>query len=410
MLTVDDARARILDEARPLGTETVALADARGRVLAGDLVARRTQPPQAMSAMDGWALRTGDLAAGRTEFRVVGVSRAGSGFTGIVDAGQTARIFTGAPVPDGADIVVIQEDTHVAAHDDDGQPLRMALTDRVEPVAGANIRPAGIDFATGAVGLQAGRVMDARAIALAAAMGHPWLQVIRQPRVGVLATGDELVRPGEPMGPDAIVDAVTPALMALIQDAGAVPVDLGIAPDARDRIDAALTAAHGCDLLLTIGGASVGDHDLMQAALISHGASIDFWKIAMRPGKPLMYGRMGGMPVLGLPGNPVSAFICSWLFALPLIDRLAGRTPRDPAPARLPLAAPVAQNTMRQHYMRARLQTDADGHQTVLPVRDQDSSLLSALADADALILRRPHAPAAAPGTEVEVLRLSPMG
>ena len=367
MLTVDDARARILDEARPLGIETVALADARGRVLAGDLVARRTQPPQAMSAMDGWALRTGDLAAGRTEFHVVGVSRAGSGFTGMVDAGQTARIFTGAPVPDGADIVVIQEDTHVAAHDDDGQPLRMALTDRVEPVAGANIRPAGIDFATGAVGLQAGRVMDARAIALAAAMGHPWLQVIRQPRVGVLATGDELVRPGEPMGPDTIVDAVTPALMALIQDAGAVPVDLGIAPDGEQ-------------------------------------------KIAMRPGKPLMYGRMGGMPVLGLPGNPVSAFICSWLFALPLIDRLAGRTPRDPAPARLPLAAPVAQNTMRQHYMRARLQTDADGHQTVLPVRDQDSSLLSALADADALILRRPHAPAAEPGTEVEVLRLSPMG
>lgn len=407
MLTVDDARARILADATPLGAETVPLGLARGRVLARDVTARRTQPPQAMSAMDGWALRSADRGHGHRTFRVIGEARAGKGFGGDVGPGEAVRIFTGAPVPAGADLVVIQEDTRVTGHHDSGAPAAVEITgERADAEAGDNIRPAGIDFQTGAVGLQAGRGLEARAIALAAAMGHPWLPVHRRPRVAILATGDELARPGEPLGPDAIVDAVSPCLTALFADAGADVVDLGIAPDARDRIDAQIATARGADLLVTIGGASVGDHDLVQAALLAAGAEIDFWKIAMRPGKPLMYGRLGGMPVLGLPGNPVSAYVCSLLFALPLVDRLSGRQPRDAASERLPLAAPVAANAMRQHYMRARLLRDGDGAETVLPVRDQDSSLLSALADADALILRRPHAPAAEPGELVDILRL----
>ncbi|WP_372006736.1 molybdopterin molybdotransferase MoeA [Tistrella mobilis] len=411
MLTVDDARARILADATPLGAETVPLGLARGRVLARDVIARRTQPPQAMSAMDGWALRSTDLANGRRSFRVVGEARAGQGFDGDVGTGEAVRIFTGAPVPTGADLVVIQEDTRITSHHEDGTPAAMYITgEHPDMESGDNIRPAGIDFQTGAVGLQAGRELEARAIALAAAMGHPWLPVHRRPRVALLATGDELARPGEPLGPDSIVDAVSPCLTALFTDAGADVVDLGIAPDIRDQIDAQIATARGADLLVTIGGASVGDHDLVQAALVAAGAGIDFWKIAMRPGKPLMYGRLDGMPVLGLPGNPVSAYVCSVLFALPLIDRLAGRAPRAAASERLPLAAPIAANAMRQHYMRARLLCEPNGQATVLPVRDQDSSLLSALADADVLILRRPHAAAAEPGELVDVLRLDRLG
>jgi molybdopterin molybdotransferase len=396
-LSVDEALAGILADAAPLGSEAVAIETARGRVLAEPLQARLTQPPFDASAMDGYAARLQDLGRLPTELTVVGEAAAGHPFAGRVEPGQAVRIFTGAPVPPGADCIVIQENTERSG-------------DRVSVRGGSidpeHIRPRGFDFRVGDALLGAGRRLGPRELALAAAMGHASLGVHRRPRVAVLSTGDELVEPGTQPGPGQIVSSNHLGVGALAELAGAQVVQLGIARDTRESLQARLAGARGADILLTIGGASVGDHDLVAPVLEEQGMSLAFWKIAMRPGKPLMFGRLGSMRVLGLPGNPVSALVCTRVFLVPLVHALAGlpRTETGTVTARAAVA--LAANGPRQHYMRATLTASPDGTPLATPVRSQDSSLLSPLASADCLIVRPTHAPAAPAGAALPILPL----
>ncbi len=399
MITVSEAVGRISGAFSAGPVEVVALSDAAGRVLAEDLAARRTQPPVAVSAMDGWAVRCADVNKAPVKLKIAGQSVAGKGFSGNVGPGHAVRIFTGAPVPDGADGIVIQED---ASADPEGVILREA------PTPGRWIRAAGLDFATGKIGLTAGRRLTTRDVALAAAMNIPWLPVRRAPRIALLATGDELVRPGEPLGPAQIVNSNSHGLAAMIRAWGGQPVDLGIAPDRPDILAAMAANAVGCDLLVTLGGASVGEHDLVQKVLADGGASLDFWRIAMRPGKPLMFGRTGsGLPLLGLPGNPVSALVCGVLFLRPAIAAMLGANEGDPT-ERAVLGCDLVANDSRQDYLRSKLSTDSDGRLVATPFPKQDSSMLSLLAAADCLAIRPIHAPAAKAGEPVDILRLAP--
>jgi len=310
MISVEEARERLLAPLKPLGGEFVALSEAHGRVLAEDVVARRTQPPFAVSAMDGYAVRAADVARVPVELKVVGSVPAGQRYDGAVAAGQAVRIFTGAPVPDGADTIVIQEDTDRAGD---------RVTVKEGTAAGTHIRPGGLDFKEGAVGLKAGRRLTARDVGLAAAMNRPWLLVHRRPRVAILPTGDEVVMPGDPVGPNQIVSSNALALGALIEGIGAVAVQLPIAPDDSAALQRIAEGASGSDLLVTTGGASVGEHDLVRDALGQTGLAIDFWTVAMRPGKPLMVGRFRDTLMIGLPGNPVSTLVCGLLFVKPAI-------------------------------------------------------------------------------------------
>ncbi len=398
MISVETALERIRAGFGPLPAETVGLGEALGRVLAEDLNARRTQPPFAVSAMDGWAVRSADAATLPVTLTRIGAVPAGGRFQRWVGPGETVRIFTGAPLPDGADAVILQEDADLAGDE---------VTFREAARPGRHVRPEGIDFAEGQTLLSAGTRLGARQIALAAAMNRPWLQVHRRPIVAILATGDELALPGEPIGPNQIVASNGLALAALIAAVGGVPIDLGIAPDEAEAIAARAAGARGADLLITIGGASVGDHDLVQPALARLGLKVDFWKIAMRPGKPLMFGRLGAVPVLGLPGNPVSALVCGMLFALPALQVLQGLpgTGLIAEPARL--ATPLDANGARQDYVRANLTREPDGWRAT-PLPRQDSSVLSTLAGADGLILRPPDAPASGVGDIVSVLPFPP--
>jgi molybdopterin molybdotransferase len=393
MIAVDEAIARIAGAFRPVAAEMAALENAAGRVLAADIASRRTQPPHPLSAMDGWAVRAADAAAPGARLAIAGQSAAGSPHAGTLGPGQAVRIFTGAWLPDGADAIIIQED---ASRDGDHVVLNIAAQ------AGRHIRAAGIDFREGQTGLTAGTRLGFRHISLAAAMNHAALPVRRRPRIALLATGDELVRPGEQPGAAQIVNSNSHGLAAFIAARGGEAVDLGIAPDRADRLEAMARGASGCDLLVTLGGASVGDHDLVQTVLAEGGAALDFWKIAMRPGKPLMFGRTGfGVPLLGLPGNPVSALVTALLFLRPALAAMLGCD--DPLPRRTArLGRDLPANDQRQDYLRATLA--ADGTATPLPV--QDSSMLSALARADGLLLRAPHAPAAKAGDAVEVILL----
>ena len=395
LLSVDDALALILKDAAPTGTETVGLLEAPGRVLASPLAATLTQPPFNASAMDGYAVRAVDAARVPARLTVIGEAAAGHGFAGSVGAGQAVRIFTGAPVPPGADAIVIQEDT-----DRDGAVVII----KEAAQAKAHIRTRGFDFNEGQPLISPGTRLSTRHITLAAAMGHARLPVRRRPIVAILATGDELVEPGTRPGPDQIVCSNTYGIATMVEGAGGAARILPIARDTRAEIERSIASAAGADVLVTIGGASVGDHDLVAPALGARGISLDFWKIAMRPGKPLMFGRNGPQRILGLPGNPVSSLICGRVFLVPLIARLLGRadTTRDTIRARV--AVPLEANGIRQHYMRAFLETTADGHSAVRPVRSQDSSLLSPLAQAGALIVRPANAPAVATGTEIDVL------
>ncbi|MFO1059609.1 MAG: gephyrin-like molybdotransferase Glp [Dongiaceae bacterium] len=396
MISVEDARSRILGALQPLGSEVVALAAAHGRVLAEDVAARLTQPPAAVSAMDGYAVRGADLGTIPARLRVVGQVAAGSGDPGTVGPGEAARIFTGAALPAGADTIVIQEDADRAG---DWVSVREATA------TGAYVRRAGLDFAAGELGLGRGRLLTARDIGLAAAMNWPWLRVTRRPRVAILATGDEVVMPGEPIAAGQIVSSNALALAAFVAACGGEPLNLGVVGDDRAAIAAMAAAARGADLLVTTGGASVGEHDLVQAALGDQGLELDFWKIAMRPGKPLLFGRLGGTPVLGLPGNPVSALVCAAIFLRPALQRLLGR-PAGAEPAQhARLGAPLPANDRRQDYLRARLgHEDGAAVATAFPV--QDSSMVSRLAWADCLIVRPPLAPALAAGATVEILGL----
>jgi molybdopterin molybdotransferase len=398
-MPVADALAAVLAGAEPLPEERVALDAAWHRVLARDVAALRTQPPQAMSAMDGYAVRYADAGQANTRLRVIGEVAAGRPFDRSVGAGEAVRIFTGGVIPDGADAVVIQEDT-VA----DGGSV--TITEAARP--GRHIRPAGVDFNEGDVLLTRGSRLTERDLSLAAGMNHPELPVRRRPKVALLATGDELVMPGSKPGAGQIVYSNGYALRALARAEGAETIDLGIAADTVPATVSGIRRAReaGADILITTGGASVGDHDLVKPSLEAEGISMAFWKIAMRPGKPMMNGRLGDMRVIGLPGNPVSSYVCAFLFMVPLIRALSGRSAMNHRRESAVLGRDVAANDVREDYLRARLEERTDGTLIATPVNHQDSSLLANLAAAQALLVRAPFAPAAAAGSPCEVIRL----
>jgi molybdopterin molybdotransferase len=398
MLTVADAQARLLDGVEPLTPVALPLVASLGHTLAADVVAACTQPPFAASAMDGYAIRWVDRAG---PWRIIGTSAAGHGFAGALGAGDAARIFTGAPLPAGADTVVVQED--VSANG-----ATLVLTGSGPPRAAAHVRSAGLDFRQGDVIVAAGlRITPAR-IGLIAAGGHATVHVHRRPRVALLATGDELVPPGSLPGPGQIVSsngAMIAALLAGIADV----TDGGIVPDTREALAAAIAAHTGADVLITIGGASVGDHDLVKPVLESVGATIDFWKVAMRPGKPMLTGALGTQRIIGLPGNPVSAFVCAALFAVPLLRRLRGASDALPHERTGLLTASLPANGSRRDYMRATAINTPSGWR-VTPASMQDSSMLRTLADANALLIREIDAPAAGIDGPVSFLLLDSAG
>lgn len=397
LMPVADALANVLDGAAPLPEETIALDDAFRRTLARDLAALRSQPPAAMSAMDGYAVRAADAVQG-ARLTVTGEVAAGQPFAGTVGPGEAVRIFTGGVIPPGADAVVIQEDTAR-----DGATLIVNEAAR----QGRNIRDAGIDFREGDVVLRRGTRLTDRDLALAASMNHPRLPVHRRPRVAMLATGDELVKPGSVPGPGQIVYSNGYALRPLMESEGAEVIDLGVAGDDLAVTRAALRRAigSGIDILVTTGGASVGERDLVKEALAAEGVAIAFWRIAMRPGKPMLHGRREGLRVLGLPGNPVSSYACAFLFVVPLIRALSGRSEmvheREPAV----LGRDLPANDQREDYLRARLER-RDGRLVATAAPIQDSSLMFYLATADALIVRPPFAPAAPAGEACTIIRL----
>lgn len=398
LLPVDEALRRVLAHARPVTTiEELPLAECAGRVLARDLSARITQPPFDSSAMDGYAIHAKDCDRTDIVLKVSGEAAAGSPASGSASPGTALRIFTGAPVPDGASAVIIQE--NVERQSDGSIVLKAAAS------MGANIRPAGQDFRKDEMLLGKGSVLHARALSLAAAGGHGVLPVFMKPKIAVLATGDELVPPGTLPGPGQISASGSIAIQALLRSSGADVVDLGIAGDTSAAIEtAARTALNaGADLLITIGGASVGDHDLVRPTLSAMGMEHDFWKIAMRPGKPMMVGQLGEMAVLGLPGNPASSFICALIFAEPLVRTLA----HQPMPERMDdaeITADLPKNGPRQHYMRGFFENGNSSRVRIAP--SQDSSLQTALAYADCLVVRPPEAEAIAAGSKVTIIRL----
>jgi molybdopterin molybdotransferase len=397
MIPVAEARQRILTDLAVMPAEQVGLNEALGRVLAEDIAARRTQPPLAVSAMDGYAVRAADVASVPASLKIIGAAPAGSPFEGSVAPGTAVRIFTGAPVPAGADAIVIQEDTE---RDGDTVIVKEGVA------AGRYVRKAGLDFQAGDVLLQAGRVLNARDIGLAAAMNVPWLQVRRQPRIALLATGDEIVLPGEDAGPSDIVSSNTFALDGLVRAAGGVPITLGIAADDIASIRTMAEGAKGADILVTTGGASVGEHDLVQAALGDVGLQVDFWQIAMRPGKPLIFGRLGETPMLGFPGNPVSSMVCGALFLKPALAAMLGMADVEPRLETAILGIDLKENDQREEYMRATLAHDSEGNRVATPFPVQDSSMFSRMALADCLLVRAPHAPAAKAGDRVSYITL----
>lgn len=390
MISVADALQHLFDLVSPLGIETIPLREASGRVLACDTAAMRTQPPFDASAMDGYALRSAEVEPDAM-FKVIGEAAAGHGFSGSVAPGQCVRIFTGAPLPEGTDHVVIQEDT---TRRGDLITLGRDIDQK------SNVRPAGGDFKEGDL-ITGSRRLGPTDVALLASMNIAEVPVFKRPNVAILATGDELVAPGEAPGPDQIIASNSYGLAALLESAGACARLLPIARDTVPALKTAFTLASSADLIVTIGGASVGDHDLVSEAAAEMGMSQSFYKVAMRPGKPLMAGQMGDVPVVGLPGNPVSALVCGTIFVAPMVAALQGLPSRAPERLTAPLAAPLAANGPREHYMRAEL--SADG---LTAFDRQDSSLLTVLAGADALLVRPPQDPAQAMGTVVEYIPL----
>jgi len=389
MITVDEARARLFELAAPMPVEEVPLAQASGRVLARDVAARRDQPPFAASSMDGYAVKSAEVEL-HAMFKLIGEAAAGRRFTGRVGPGQAVRIFTGAPMPEGADFVVIQEDV---SHSGD------LVTIVNDPGTKDNVRPAGVDFRAGD-GVSAPRLLRPADIALLAAMNIARVPVARKPVVALISNGDELVMPGEDPGPDQILSSNTFGLKAMLEALG---VEARILPIARDTLSSLGTAfglAEGADLVVTIGGASVGDHDLVGRVAGELGLERSFYKVLMRPGKPLMAGRMNGAAMVGLPGNPVSAMVCGHIFLAPMIRAMLGIGAKAPALLRAPLAQAIAANGPREHYMRAKI--GGDGRITLSG--DQDSSLLSVLSASNALIRRPPGDPAQAAGDLVDYL------
>ena len=400
MISVEEARGRILEALRPTPAEIVALPEAWNRVTAADVLARLTQPPADVSAMDGYALRAADGSLHAT-LLVVGAAPAGHPFDGHVGPQQAVRLFTGSVVPQGADAILLQED---ATRDGDIVRVNEAVA------AGRHIRRAGQDFTNGDLVIPAGRRVTARDIGLAAAANHPWLSVHRRPRIAILATGDEIAMPGEPIPPGGIVSSNSHALAALVRACGGEPMVLPVARDDPAVIGEVADAVLGMDMLVTTGGASVGDHDLVIAALQARGMTLDFWQIAMRPGKPLLFGQLGATPVLGMPGNPVSSMVCAILFLLPALSRLSGLPAVAPPVSPAVLGGALKANDHRADHLRATMTTDSAGRIVVTPFPAQDSAMLRRFAQADALILRAPNAPALPKGAEVGIIRLDSLG
>lgn len=397
-LTVEAALARILDGVTPIAERrNVDLLQAHGAILAEAVVARHAQPPFAASAMDGYAVRRADVADLPATLQIAGEAAAGHGFAGVLNSGEAVRIFTGAPLPQGADAVVIQENAR-------------AENGRVTVLSGApdpgHVRPRAGDFAAGQILLAAGQRLDARHLTLIAAAGYPTVQIRRPPRVAIVATGDELVPPGTTPARDQIVCSNPYGVAAMVRAAGGEPHLLGIARDTRASLEAKIAEAAGADVLVTLGGASVGDHDLVGPVLSDRGMALDFWKIDMRPGKPMMFGRLGAQRVLGLPGNPVSSLITARLFLMPLVAALRGLEAAYAGAKKAPLAVALPANGPRAHYMRATWTPGTDGKPAAIPLPNQDSSLLTPLAAATLLIVRPIGAPAALAGDWVDTLPL----
>ncbi len=398
LMSVADALQRVLADARPLPAETVALDEALGRVLTEDIVALRTQPPAALSAMDGYAVRASDIAQVPVALKVIGEVAAGHPFAGKVGPDEAARIFTGGVMPTGSDTVVIQE---LTSRDADSVTIQKATA------PGRNVRAEGIDFARDEKLLRKGHRLTDRDLMLAAAMNHPSLKVHRRPKVAVLGTGDELVPPGSAPREGEIVFSNGFALAALARLNGAEVHELGIV---RDRVEDIATAVRrasdlNADILVTSGGASVGEHDLVQSALAAEGLELSFWRVALRPGRPMMHGRLEGMQVLGVPGNPVSSYVCAFLFLVPLIRTLAGRKDIAHPLKNARLGSDLPANDERADYLRATLQNGPNGP-VVTPLPVQDSSLMAPLAKADCLLIREPYAPAAPAGSDCVILKL----
>jgi molybdopterin molybdotransferase len=398
LLSVADALTRVLDGVAPLPAESVALADAHRRVLVTDLAALRAQPPADVSAMDGYAVRADDVTRAPAKLRMIGEVAAGRPFDGTIGPGEAARIFTGGVLPAGADTVVVQERT-----ERDGA----CITVTASTTRGRNVRARGLDFTQGQVLLPAGRRLSDRDLALAAAMNHATVPVRRLPRVALLATGDELVAPGTTPGPGQIVYSNGFALAALARAHGAQVTDLGIVPDRIDSTIAAIdrAARDAADILVTTGGASVGDYDLVQPSLAARGMALSFWKVAVRPGRPMMHGALGPMRVLGLPGNPASAYVCGFLFLVPLIRRMLGLAPAEAATETAVLGRDLPGNDERADYLRATLARGPDSGLVATPFDVQDSSMVAYLAQADCLVIRAPHAPAASAGSPCTIVK-----
>jgi len=397
MISVAEALERILVQGKLMPVEEIPLQDALGRVLATDITSRRTQPPSDVSAMDGYAVRAADATLGATLTRV-GEAPAGGAHEGDVQQGQTVRIFTGGPVPSGADAIVLQEDVEI---DENGL---IVIGEAATP--GQHVRPAGVDFKQGDALFHAGRLLSPADLGLLASMDWPTVPVRKKPRIALLANGDELVLPGEPIGPNQIVSSNSFAMAALVAEAGGEPVDLGIAKDDEGTIKSLAEGARAADVLVTIGGASVGERDLVQKSLGDMGLTVDFWKIAMRPGKPLIFGRMDEQLMVGLPGNPVSALVCATLYLVPLIRQMLGLTPVGPETTTATLGSDLGPNKKRQDYIRGTLTVSENGGDVATPFDLQDSSVLSLFAHADVLIVRPPYAEAAAKGDPVSVIPL----
>jgi molybdopterin molybdotransferase len=398
LLSVADALVRVLADASALPAEQAALMEAHGRVLATDLTARRTQPPAAVSAMDGYAVRGDDVNEAPARLSVIGEVAAGRPFERAIGPGEAARIFTGGVVPVGADTVVIQEHTTREA---------AVVVINKTTARGRNVRPEGLDFKQGDVLFNSGHRLNSRDLALVAAMNYAAAPVHRRPKVAMFATGDELIPPGSPLGPGQIIYSNGYALAALMRGEGAEIIDLGIVPDRLEDTIAAVRRARAvnADVLVTTGGASVGDYDLVQSALAAEGMALSFWRIAMRPGRPLMHGRLGAMHVLGLPGNPVSSYVCGLLFVVPLLRQLAGRTDLSLQSETAVLGCDLPANDERADYLRATLQQD-DGVLVVTPFSLQDSSTMGRLSKADCLLVRDAHARAAKAGSPCVIVKL----
>lgn len=396
MISVAEARASIISALSPSGIEAIPVMDTLGRVLAVNAVARISHPTADVSAMDGYAVKAAEAAQGAT-LKVVGTSSAGHPWNGNLQSGQALRIFTGAYVPTGADAIVIQEDTTTAGE---------TVTITEAATTGRHIRPLGQDFKTGATVLYAPRRIGYRDVGLLAAMNLAQVDVYKKPRIGVISTGDEVVMPGDEVKHGQLVSANGPGLCAFIAAHGATPVHLGVAKDDATSLKTMAEAATGLDMLVTSGGVSVGDHDLIAKVLGANGLNVNFHKIAMRPGKPLLFGDLKGTPFFGLPGNPVSAMVCAILYLGPALEKMQGLEGAAPATLKARLSIGLKANDKREDFLRTTLERTETGDLIATPYSKQDSAMISTFAKADGLLIRPPFAPEARAGDTVDVIDL----